>query len=637
VNFINAYWLSCLAANQYYHYSVFRRDLVENLDFKGSQDSELSTLISEQQMYIRKLQVENQDLWKFLEEKKFEKSALDIVLNRDEVKMDEDDIPKGYFEARAHLAFYTDSIVRRKVPRASKDSRTIDFYSTKVDDPEGSFTKDSVIQMLVDNGMESFQRFKSVSDQELNDKYDSIRIGGTQVVWAEHDDFIVISVRGTEPGQIEDMVTDMMAYQLMFDIDERKSENPKSYTAFLHTGFNAAFAEVMEKFLTRKLFNLRSNNKKAGTIPKPLYITGHSLGGAIATLIGSRIIMDNFREWIKANPNSIDGKPTKEAYAKRLMRSHSYELRPNETSSQFCSNFLSQDGMPKNISDLENEAKAKLKDGKRTNYIPVKGFYTYGSPRVGDGTFKKVIECLSSVTDTTIARFRNNNDIVPTVSHFNNYAVMPYMHIGKQIVFAQTPNSAGKRMAHFDTSNLTAVERSRLAGANAQDMSGFFTGFADKGNYVERFGGVCEPGTKCWAYGNPFYHIYLADDFRDVPSSTPNLASLATKVFWNRDSIAAAGKDHLISVPGSLGYLENLKAMYPADGTDVKCSDYDFENVPNQVNDVVLTDQIRTGLVDKLLGFIGSLKLGDSKKEADQFQSHLEKIKKEHKNKIKAD
>ena len=41
-----------------------------------------------------------------------------------------------------------------------------------------------------------------------------------------------------------------------------------------------------------------------------------------------------------------------------------------------------------------------------------KGIYTFGSPRVGDGTFKQIIECAAKRSGTVIARFRNNDDFV---------------------------------------------------------------------------------------------------------------------------------------------------------------------------------------------------------------------------------
>lgn len=87
--------------------------------------------------------------------------------------------------------------------------------------------------------------------------------GGTQAFLAHNESMYVLAFRGTEPTKIEDIRADIRAY---------KSSTQQGR---VHAGFQEAYDEVaadIEKHLNH------------GKWTWPLYITGHSLGGALATV-----------------------------------------------------------------------------------------------------------------------------------------------------------------------------------------------------------------------------------------------------------------------------------------------------------------------------------------------------------------
>ena len=101
----------------------------------------------------------------------------------------------------------------------------------------------------------------------LEETFDS---NGTQAILISTNKFIVLAFRGTETTSIVDIKADLKAVT-----------TPCASGGKIHIGFKAAYEEVADD--VQKAIN---QEKFAG---KPLFISGHSLGGALATIACKRL------------------------------------------------------------------------------------------------------------------------------------------------------------------------------------------------------------------------------------------------------------------------------------------------------------------------------------------------------------
>lgn len=99
---------------------------------------------------------------------------------------------------------------------------------------------------------------------------ETISRNGTQAYVAYNDEFAVLAFRGTEADRMKDIRADAKATQTMCPTGGR-----------VHSGFREQYDDV-EGQLERVLENPQVKGK-------PLFITGHSLGGAVATIAARRL------------------------------------------------------------------------------------------------------------------------------------------------------------------------------------------------------------------------------------------------------------------------------------------------------------------------------------------------------------
>ena len=109
-------------------------------------------------------------------------------------------------------------------------------------------------------------------------------------LWADFSEKkIVVAFRGTEIGKLGDVLTDLSVFQTPFL--EQCSEFAG---AQVHQGFLKAFRSVQDAILQQLQFIFKAGARKFGEFPSErkwaIYITGHSLGGALALLLSADLV-----------------------------------------------------------------------------------------------------------------------------------------------------------------------------------------------------------------------------------------------------------------------------------------------------------------------------------------------------------
>jgi triacylglycerol lipase len=208
-------------------------------------------------------------------------------------------------------------------------------------------------------------------------KIKNLVFADSQMAWLENDQYVVLAFRGTEPGLKANIFSDLYSVPWPTDLGT------------VHKGFYDAlnvFWPTIQKFITE----LKT--------PKPIYVTGHSLGGAMAMLAAARLLKDE----AALNPKS------KEDIMKKPW---------------------------------------------------LQGFYTFGCPRVGGWDFvrgfeENVKKIGYMIPDFSMGRFENTYDLVPLVP----YAPRLYQQLGDSLVYFDSKDTAQFGPAAMtDTPNLLTL------------------------------------------------------------------------------------------------------------------------------------------------------------------------------------
>lgn len=236
--------------------------------------------------------------------------------------------------------------------------------------------------------------------------------GSAQAVVARHGTkpVIVVAFRGTEPPQ-KDNIRFRQVIDLIKDLEFFKTDlTAKGFSqgwGFAHSGFLSSFQALDDvdagRALTRRIKALTAQDPNVG-----IWITGHSLGGALATLMTARLL-------------------------------------------------------------------DQMDQGEKLN---VKGMYTFGSPMVGNDVFKKKLEESARRHGVSLARFRNDQDLVTRVPGV--FDIMNYHHVGELAWLTPSGLSTPTTDPPYADSNMLDHSIAGLAGprGSRREVSGYYSRIA---------------------------------------------------------------------------------------------------------------------------------------------------------------
>lgn len=177
---------------------------------------------------------------------------------------------QAYSDRTAWLMACLSELAYQPFERLSEDltkQRLQEKLSTLLNEETRGALDEIVRSIFEKDDAEATNNFLKMAEFEILETYDT---GGTQALLLSSHKHLTLAFRGTEATSLQDIKTDLKA-----EITECPSGGS------LHSGFIEAFDLVEQEILN----DLNKHNDKE----KPLFLTGHSLGGALATIAAKRL------------------------------------------------------------------------------------------------------------------------------------------------------------------------------------------------------------------------------------------------------------------------------------------------------------------------------------------------------------
>ena len=154
---------------------------------------------------------------------------------------------------------------------SNEDAKT--YFIEKTTKLLGDNKKSSLLRLIDIFGYDHNMELKTLESDVVSLRFkleETFDANGTQAILVSNEEFIVLAFRGTEATSIKDIKADAKATTTSCETGGR-----------IHSGFTEAYDCVA--------LDIRKKLKEPSLVNLPLFITGHSLGGALATIAAKKL------------------------------------------------------------------------------------------------------------------------------------------------------------------------------------------------------------------------------------------------------------------------------------------------------------------------------------------------------------